>query len=87
MDDLKMINERYGHIEGDLVIIETMKVIKSFLTEKEFIFRLEGDNFIVVFEDRAEKEVVKLLFECLDRLKTRKKELKKNLISLSALGR
>ena len=77
MDDLKVINERYGHIEGDLVIIETMKVIKSFLTEKEFIFRLEGDNFIVVFEDRTEKEVVKLLFECLDKLKARKRELKK----------
>lgn len=77
MDDLKVINKRYGHIEGDLVIIETMKVIKSFLTEKEFIFRLEGDNFIVVFEDRTEKEVVKLLFECLDKLKVRKRELKK----------
>ena len=25
IDDLKIINERYGHIEGDKVIIETTK--------------------------------------------------------------
>ena len=48
IDDLKIINERYGHIEGDKVIIETIKIIKNSLAEKEFIFRLEGDNFIVV---------------------------------------
>ncbi|MDU1911858.1 EAL domain-containing protein [Fusobacterium sp.] len=76
MDDLKMINKKYGHIEGDKVIIETIKIIKNCLTEKEFIFRLEGDNFIVVFENRTEKEVIKLLFECVDNLKIKKKELK-----------
>ncbi len=77
MDDLKMINEKYGHNEGDLAIIETIKMIKSYLNKREFIFRLEGDNFIVVFEDRSEKEVIKLLFGCIDKLKIKKKELKK----------
>ncbi|AVQ32383.1 bifunctional diguanylate cyclase/phosphodiesterase [Fusobacterium varium] len=77
IDDLKIINERYGHIEGDKVIIETIKIIKNSLAEKEFIFRLEGDNFIVVFENRTEKEAIKLLYECIDKLKIKKKELKK----------
>ncbi len=72
IDDLKMINEKYGRIQGDKVIIETIKTIKNYLTEKEFIFRLEGDNFIVVFENRTEKEVIKLLFECIDNLKIKK---------------
>ena len=54
-----LINEKYGHNEGDLAIIETIKMIKSYLNKREFIFRLEGDNFIVVFEDRSEKEVIK----------------------------
>lgn len=77
IDDLKMINEKYGHIEGDKVIIETIKTIKNYLTEREFIFRLEGDNFIVVFENRTEKDVIKLLFGCIDNLKIKKRELKK----------
>ncbi|VEH38674.1 Diguanylate cyclase DosC [Fusobacterium varium] len=85
IDDLKIINERYGHIEGDKVIIETIKIIKNSLAEKEFIFRLEGDNFIVVFENRTEKEAIKLLYECIDKLKIKKKELKKSLISLFVL--
>ncbi len=48
VDNLKYVNDKYGHGMGDLVIKEVGKILKnSIRTDKDWIARLGGDEFII----------------------------------------
>lgn len=49
MNNLKFINDRYGHLEGDRSIIETASIIKSNLRSSDIICRVGGDEFVIAF--------------------------------------
>ena len=54
VNGLKAMNDNFGHEYGDMLIINTAKVIKS-LYDKKNIFRIGGDEFIVIIEDEDDK--------------------------------
>ena len=47
-DDLKKINDTWGHQEGDLALIETANVLKNNFRESDIIARIGGDEFVVI---------------------------------------
>lgn len=47
MDGLKLINDTYGHSEGDRAIAAFATVVKESLREEDIIGRMGGDEFIV----------------------------------------
>ncbi len=47
LDGLKMINDRYGHQEGDTAILETSNILKSVFRESDIVARIGGDEFVV----------------------------------------
>lgn len=49
MDNLKEINDKYGHQEGDRSIIKTASIIKNNLRVSDIICRVGGDEFIIAF--------------------------------------
>ncbi|MGN0595149.1 MAG: diguanylate cyclase domain-containing protein, partial [Hominimerdicola sp.] len=49
INGLKWVNDTYGHLEGDKLLVFTAQNIQQALDEEDFIFRLSGDEFIVVF--------------------------------------
>src|SRR3989339_125185 len=51
IDHLKVINDQFGHAEGDQAIIEIVSRIKGLIKSSEFIARLGGDEFIIITED------------------------------------
>jgi len=55
IDDFKMINDRYGHIAGDKILIFIANILKKTLRDGDKIFRYGGEEFIVVL-NRIEKE-------------------------------
>ncbi|MCW8821164.1 MAG: diguanylate cyclase [Sulfurovum sp.] len=56
IDDLKNINDTYGHIKGDQVIITAAKTISSTLKRStDFVARYGGDEFVVVSYDCKEE--------------------------------
>lgn len=57
MNGLKWVNDTYGHLEGDRLLIFVAQNIKKRLKEPNFIFRLSGDEFIIVFLDTTVKGV------------------------------
>lgn len=57
VDHLKMVNDTYGHLEGDALIAEVCKVIGGELHPNDIIFRYGGDEFIIFFDHNCEQEV------------------------------
>lgn len=47
LDNLKTINDRYGHDAGDQAIVTSAQVIKSTLRESDVVVRKGGDEFAV----------------------------------------
>ncbi|MCK4422101.1 PAS domain S-box protein [candidate division WOR-3 bacterium] len=48
LDELKQINDTFGHREGDLALIETVKVLKETFRESDVIARIGGDEFAII---------------------------------------
>lgn len=51
IDNLKHINDRYGHSEGDSVIIRISNELKKLSTENDILARIGGDEFLGIFYD------------------------------------
>jgi diguanylate cyclase (GGDEF)-like protein len=49
LDDFKQINDTYGHLEGDTVLTEVARVIKSSLFERDILCRYGGEEFVILF--------------------------------------
>lgn len=52
IDKFKQINDVHGHDIGDKVIIDMVKAINASTTDKELLFRLGGDEFLLLIQDR-----------------------------------
>lgn len=51
IDDFKYYNDRFGHLVGDEVLRETVKLLRSVIRRGDRVFRIGGDEFAVVFAD------------------------------------
>lgn len=49
IDDFKGINDTYGHDIGDKVLIEMTKEIKENIRKTDLIFRVGGEEFVILF--------------------------------------
>jgi diguanylate cyclase (GGDEF)-like protein len=54
MDDLKWINDHYGHNEGDQALIDFANILKKTFRESDIIARIGGDEFVVLLESTDE---------------------------------
>lgn len=50
IDNLKQINDEYGHIEGDYAIKMTTQLIRESIRKTDIVVRMGGDEFIIVLE-------------------------------------
>ena len=48
LDNLKQINDAYGHQEGDLALIESANLLRKNYRESDIIARIGGDEFVVI---------------------------------------
>lgn len=56
MDNLKMVNDQFGHVEGDAFIIDVCRIIREELSPHDVIFRYGGDEFMILFHSDDEQE-------------------------------
>jgi diguanylate cyclase (GGDEF)-like protein len=54
MDNLKLINDHYGHNEGDQALIDLANTLKKTFRESDIIARIGGDEFVVLLESADE---------------------------------
>jgi len=83
VDELKRVNDTFGHKEGDKLLISVAKILKESIKNIGFVIRMGGDEFLAVFPRTTIKEVK----EVQNRICTRVEEVNKNIenydISLS----
>ena len=48
IDDLKKVNDTYGHAVGDMVIRSVVRAIREIIRAEDLIFRWGGDEFFVI---------------------------------------
>jgi len=54
LDDLKLINDTYGHLEGNRALIVTANVLRACFRQSDILARLGGDEFCVLMTDAGE---------------------------------
>jgi diguanylate cyclase (GGDEF)-like protein len=60
IDALKDINREFGHETGDGCVLAVSNVILGTIRENDFLVRLSGDEFLIVFPDSGEAEAAKI---------------------------
>ena len=48
IDDFKLVNDRYGHQEGDRILIELAKIITEQVRESDICCRFGGEEFVSI---------------------------------------
>jgi len=62
LDNFKVLNDRYGHLTGDIVLRDTARIIKSSMRNIDFIGRFGGEEFLIIMPE-AEKNGSKFAAE------------------------
>ena len=72
LDRFKNINDKYGHSYGDEVLKLIAKSIEKNIRETDIAVRYGGDEFLIFFQDVAQKEVDNILTRLLDEISNTK---------------
>ncbi|HEY2395763.1 MAG TPA: GGDEF domain-containing protein [Rudaea sp.] len=47
-DDLKLLNDRHGHVEGDVALVRIVEAVQQKVRPEDHLFRWGGDEFVLV---------------------------------------
>jgi two-component system, cell cycle response regulator len=84
IDDFKKINDRFGHLSGDLIIKDLAQVIKKNTREVDLSARYGGDEFVVVLPYTDQNETVRIV-ERIQKAVARYRESEESLLQLESL--
>ena len=56
IDNFKMINDKYGHAAGDLVLLELSAIFKNTVRTTGIVTRWGGDEFAIIFSGASLRE-------------------------------
>ena len=58
LDLFKKVNDTYGHLNGDKVLLRSADVIKTFVGEKGRVYRYGGEEFVAIFESASKEKII-----------------------------
>ncbi len=61
VDNFKNINDKYGHIEGDKVLMELAEILRRAETGSVLTARLAGDEFVLFIKDIDDESYAKIV--------------------------
>ena len=65
IDDFKAINDQYGHIVGDKVLIEFTSVLEKIFRKEDVLIRYGGEEFVVLLINSGSKETEVVAYKVL----------------------
>ena len=57
INNLKVVNDNYGHAEGDVLIQSVCHAIKAAIRDADVLFRYGGDEFVILFFSKKPSDV------------------------------
>jgi diguanylate cyclase (GGDEF)-like protein/PAS domain S-box-containing protein len=69
VDGLKLINDAFGHIEGDELLVYLADVLRE-AANGNSVYRIGGDEFVILIENADEKVALQYEKEIKDRIKS-----------------
>ena len=60
IDDFKLVNDTYSHRVGDIVLVELSSLIQQNIRNSDSLFRMGGEEFIVLFPNTSLKSTVEI---------------------------
>lgn len=76
VDELKAINDTYGHREGDLALVRTADALEEVFRESDVLARLGGDEFAVLAADLSPDHERSILSRLHENIRAGKDELR-----------
>ena len=74
INGLHLINDTYGHHEGDNLLLYVSKIIEEGLTEPDLLFRLSEDEFILALYDETEDGAAERMEKALELLEKKREQ-------------
>ncbi|MDP3438853.1 MAG: diguanylate cyclase, partial [Azonexus sp.] len=84
LDGFKEVNDTYGHLVGDELLIEAAKRIKSCVRETDTVARLGGDEFTVILTEITDASHIERVARVLVEVLSRPYQLSKERANVSA---
>ena len=84
IDEFKIINDTYGHPEGDQVLIRIAHELKNLIRKEEVLCRIGGDEFVVLLIIRDRQEAEQLAKRIIDKLAQIRHSIHNEIICLTA---
>jgi diguanylate cyclase (GGDEF)-like protein/PAS domain S-box-containing protein len=76
LDNLKQINDKYGHNVGDLYIISISNILKTSIRENDYAVRMGGDEFMLILPLCGPEDAEKVVFKNIhDKISIKNEEL------------
>jgi len=72
IDDFKKINDTYGHVAGDKVLIFIANILRKTLREGDKVFRYGGEEFIIILNRIDDKLCLKITNRLLELIRKNK---------------
>jgi len=69
VDNFKKVNDSYGHVEGDNLLLNLVKILKASIRSTDIIFRIGGDEFVIIFPTSNKEHVKKICNRILKRIR------------------
>src|SRR6266496_4002631 len=63
LDDLKHINDTFGHQAGNCALVDTANVLKQCFRDSDILARLGGDEFAVFIAEADDKKISRRVFQ------------------------
>jgi len=68
VNGLKVVNDTFGHLEGDRLLKEMAQILKKSISQNDLIFRWGGDEFVILMpncnESKCEQVISNIMDKC-----------------------
>ena len=71
VDSFNTINNGYGYVIGDQILCKIARILKNCDLDTEFIYRIESDKFVLLFENKNDDYLLKTALKIKSRLSSK----------------